>query len=170
MLRKQGTAVDLTIFSEEEFQEILESLKRFKSQCNEPNKLSVPFEGKHFKKSKPQTSKSIHGKFNSGERRNCNLRRFRSFDSLSGLGDTIEEEEQVQVSGNHLCSTQDLGDTAAGGVSRDLGDTAAGGVRRSSGVKKNNTEESFVCSSFNEDFARLEDLEQPGIADKVSSE
>ena len=86
VLKKQGTVVDFNnILSEEEFQDIIDNLRKFKNFCDEPNKLSAPSNEHLSSKRKSELSgSSLISRLADGKRE-CNLRRFHSFESLNEL-------------------------------------------------------------------------------------
>ena len=84
VLQKQKTTIELDIFSEHEFNDILLNLKRFKEQCDEPNLLSVSNEAQQ----KLKFSKSVYHKASRPAPRTPNLRKYRSFESFEAITDT----------------------------------------------------------------------------------
>ena len=128
-MKKQGTVVDFNnILSEEEFQDILENLKKFKNYCDQPNKLLAP-RNEHLS---PQTISELSGctlisRLADGKR-GCNLRKFHSFESLNKPPKKSSPRNTVSAN-NSIRPINRKKDTTSATV-------------------RHGTEETCVCSSF----------------------
>lgn len=121
------------ILSEEEFQDILENLKKFKNYCDEPNKLSSSQDGNLCPT--PKTISELSGsslisRLADGKRE-CNLRKFHSFESLNELT-------------GHLKKSTPRNPTSANNSIRPALRTK----RTSGSTMRRGTEETCICSSF----------------------
>ena len=119
------------ILSEQEFQDILENLKKFKNYCDEPNKLSESQDGNLSPKTISELSgSSLISRLADGKRE-CNLRKFHSFESLNELT-------------GHLKKSTPRHPASANNSIRPALRTK----RTSGSTLRRGTEETCICSSF----------------------
>ena len=121
----------MNILSEDDIQEILQSLENFKKHCNEPNKLAVPMNGKCFQNAKPEnvkvSTRSVYRKGHSIKKQTM-LRRFRSCDSLNDLNEhTVMTSDSLKKKQQNYSSTD---------------------MSKRKPSSRGGTEESYFCSSF----------------------